>query len=157
MAKRKTGLLGRLLAAIIIIILLVAIVGAIFEIFIAPAPSKVESQLKSKDNISVTATTDTAAALLAKGDLYLLYGYANSSLTDKVTNDVVISYKETKDGEETTYTAMVIYFETMSDANTVRKGIKDKVKEQDKVTMFRGKTLVVGDKQAVMRYYYVLF
>ncbi|MBE5763930.1 MAG: hypothetical protein E7338_06920 [Clostridiales bacterium] len=157
MAKRKTGLLGRLLAAIIIIILLVAIVGAIFEIFIAPAPSKVESQLKSKDNISVTATTGTAAALLAKGDLYLLYGYANSSLTDKVTNDVVISYKETKDGEETTYTAMVIYFETMSDANTVRKGIKDKVKEQDKVTMFRGKTLVVGDKQAVMRYYYVLF
>lgn len=157
MAKRKTGLLGRLLAAIIIIILLVAIVGAIFEIFIAPAPSKVESQLKSKDNISVTATTGTAAALLAKGDLYLLYGYANSSLTDKVTNDIVISYKETKDGEETTYTAMVIYFETMGDANTVRKGIKDKVKEQDKVTMFRGKTLVVGDKQAVMRYYYVLF
>ena len=157
MAKKKTGLLGRLLAAIIIIILLVAIVGAIFEIFIAPAPSKVESQLKSKDNISVTATTGTAAALLAKGDLYLLYGYANSSLTDKVTNDIVISYKETKDGEETTYTAMVIYFETMGDANTVRKGIKDKVKEQDKVTMFRGKTLVVGDKQAVMRYYYVLF
>ena len=157
MAKRRSGLLGRLLAAIIIIILLVAIVGAIFEIFIAPAPSKVESQLKSKDNISVTATTGTAAALLAKGDLYLLYGYANSSLTDKVTNDIVISYKETKDGEETTYTAMVIYFETMGDANTVRKGIKDKVKEQDKVTMFRGKTLVVGDKQAVMRYYYVLF
>ncbi len=157
MAKRRSGLLGRLLAAIIIIILLVAIVGAIFEIFIAPAPSKVESQLKSKDNISVTATTGTAAALLAKGDLYLLYGYANSSLTDKVTNDIVISYKETKDGEETTYTAMVIYCETMSDANTVRKGIKDKVKEQDKVTMFRGKTLVVGDKQAVMRYYYVLF
>ena len=157
MAKRKTGLLGRLLAAIIIIILLVAIVGAIFEIFIAPAPSKVESQLKSKDNISITATTGITAQALAKGDLYLLYGYANSSLTDKVTNDIIITYKETKDGEETTYTAMVIYFETMGDANTVRKGIKDKVKEQDKVTMFRGKTLVVGDKQAVMRYYYVLF
>ena len=155
--KRSSGVLGRLLAAIVIIVLLVLIVGAIFEIFVAPAASKVESQLSSKDNVSVTATTGLAASLLAKGDLYLLYGYANASITDNVTNDIIITYKETKDGETTTYTAMVIYFEKMGDANTVRKGIKSEVKEQGKYAMFRGKTLVVGDKKAVAKYYSVIF
>ena len=114
MAKRKTGLLGRLLAAIIIIILLVAIVGAIFEIFIAPAPSKVEAKYKDNDSVSTIGTTGGIAAAAAKADLLLYYGYANSSLTDKVTNNIVITYKETKDGKETTYTAMVIYFEKMA-------------------------------------------
>ena len=155
--KRNSGVLGRAISALIIIILLVAIVGAIFEIFVAPAASKVETTLKSKDNVSITATTGLAASLLAKGDLYLLYGYANASITDNVTNDIIITYKVTKDGEEKTYTAMVIYFASMGDANTVRKGIKSEVKEQGKVTMFRGKTLVVGDQKAVMKYYSVIF
>ena len=36
------------------------------------------------------------------------------------------------------------------------KGIKDKVKEDQRVTMFRGNTLIIGQKPAVLQTYRVI-
>ena len=158
---RRHGVLGRFLLAILIIIMLIAITGAIFEVFIAPDASKVESKYSDNDKVTAIVTSGSIMGVkpargLARVAL-ALYGYSNDSLTENIDTVITISYTETKDGKDTTYEAMVIYFDSISDANTARKGIKDKIKDNDKVTMFRGKSLVLGDEKAVMRYYYVIF
>lgn len=160
MAKKSSGVLGRLLSAILIVIVLAIIVLGTLELFIEPNAAAIEAKFKNDDKVSTVTLSGTlvlvkpgqAAAIAA---LYL-YGYSNTSITDKVDTVVTINYKETKDGEDKSYEAIVIYFDSISDANTARKGIKAKAKEDDKVTMVRGKTLVLGDSKAVMRYYYVI-
>ena len=163
MARRKRNVLGTFLATLVILILIALIVGAIFEVFIAPASNKIEAKYENDDDVGVTVITGEDPILgLRPGRaiariVLATYGYSNESLTEDVMTTVQISYRVKNDSEDKTYTAYVIYFDNIKDANTAREGIKEKVKEDDKVAMFRGKTLVVGDEKAVLRYYMVLF
>lgn len=159
MARGRRSPLGTLILILFVLILIAVIVGGVFEIAIAPVPSSIESTLES-DKISVDILnqdlilieTGKAAAKAALA----LYGYSNDSITDKVDVSVRIAYTQEKDGATNTYSAIVIYFDSMSDAITAMKGIKDKVKEDQRVVMFRGNTLILGQKPAVLQYYRVI-
>ena len=162
MAKRSSpSLAGRILAFLVIVILLLAIVGAVFEFFIAPSPDKIEAKYKNTSNVGIGVTSGkilgVETAIAPAGLELLSYGYSNSSITENVTAFVTISYTEEKDGNKTTYLAAVIYFDSMKDAYTANDGIKSKVKENEKVSMVRGKALVIGEKKAVLKYYAVIF
>lgn len=158
MAKKKSSLASKIVALVLVVLLVVIVLGTIFEIFIAPKGSKVEAQYEDKDNVSVSRVYKTKALAQAEAFAALgLYGYQNDSLLEEVDQVVTITYKE-KDGDNTTtYRAIVIYFDSMKSANKARDGISDKVKEDDKVAMFRGKSLVFGDQKAVLKYYAVIF
>ena len=163
MAKRKNGgVLGRFLAFLVIVIMIVMIVGAVLMFFVAPDPSKVDNKYKDNDNVSVAVVGEYLGGLapLGQAEAALVlgwYGYSNSSLLENVKTTVNISYTE-KDGDNTvTYTASIIYFKNIKDANTARDGVKDNAKKDGKIAMFRGKALVVGDKKAALKYYAVLF
>ncbi len=159
MARGRRSPLGTLILILFVLILIAVIVGGVFEIAIAPVPSSIKSTLES-DKISVEVydqdlvltTSGRAAAVAALA----VYGYTNTSLTDKVDISVEIAYTQEKDGATNTYRAIVIYFDSMSDAITAMKGIKDKVKEDQRVTMFRGNTLIIGQKPAVLQTYRVI-
>ena len=150
-AKRKS-LLSSIIALIGLLVVVVVVLGAVFEIFITPKASKVEEKCDGMTDVSAV-NLDGALGRIEAGAVWLVYGYSNSSLLEKVTSVVTITYK---DGDNS-YTAYVIYCDSMKDANTVREGISDKAKENEKVAMFRGKALVVGDKKAALKYYSVIF
>ncbi len=160
MAKRR-NFLGSLLIFLILLIMVALIVGAVFELAVTPKASSIEDKY-NKDGSDTYVAVSSGEVLgvhpgrgLAKAAL-LTYGYSNDSITDKIDTFVLITYQK-KEGDQTiTYTACVIYFDSIGDAMTARKGVKDKLKEDDKVSMFRGKTLVMGDQKAVLKYYYVL-
>ena len=159
MARSRRSPLGTVILLLIVLIFVAAIVGGVFEILIEPKPSSIESTLES-DKISVDVLnqdlilieTGKAAAKAALA----LYGYSNASITDKVDVSVRIAYTQEKDGATNTYSAIVIYFDSIQDAITAMKGVEDKVKEDQRVVMFRGKTLILGQKPAVLQYYRVI-
>lgn len=163
MAKAKRKSLGAKIASLIVILLMIAIIlCAVLELFVAPKYANVESKYSNRKDVSVSTTTGTLLGESIPGAeaatlLFIGYGYSNSAITDDVTALTTISYSEEKDGDTTYYTAVVIYFDSMKDANTVREAIQSKVKEKDKKIMVRGKTLVFGDQKAVLKYYAVLF
>ncbi len=163
MARRRGGsALGKVLGFLVIVIMIVMIVGAVLMFFVAPGADKVENKYKNSDNVNVAVLGEYLSGLLPAGQveaasILAWYGYSNSSLIEDVTTTVNISYS-VKDGDNTvTYTAAVIYFKNISDANKARDGVKDNAKKDGKIAMFRGKALVVGDKKAALKYYAVLF
>ena len=166
MARRKGGsVLGRVLAFLVLVIMIVMIVGAVLMFFVAPSADKVENKYKADDdNVSVLVAgnidggiIDINAGKMAAATALFIYGYKNDTVVDGVTETATITYS-VKDGDKTiTYSAIVIYFKNISDANKARDGVKDKVKEDGKIAMFRGKALVLGDKKAALKYYAVLF
>ncbi len=158
MAKKKSSLASKIVALVLVVLLVVIVLGTIFEIFIAPKGSKVEAQYDDNDKVSVTRIHEVkTAAQIEAGTLLAVYGYQNDSLLKEVEQVVNITYKE-KDGDNTTtYRAYVIYFDSIKSANKARDGISEKVKKNDRVAMFRGKTLVFGDQKAVLKYYAVIF
>ena len=163
MAKAKRKSLGAQIASLIVIILLVALIlCAVLELFVAPKHSNIESKYENRKDVSVSTSTGTLLGVNVPGAeaaslLFLGYGYSNSAITDDITAFTTISCYKEKDGEKTYYSAYVIYFDSMKDANTVREAIQSKVKENDDKIMIRGKTLVFGDQDAVLKYYAVLF
>ena len=159
MARRQGKSLGMKLASLIVILLMIAIIAlAVLELFVAPKTENVESKYKNNDNIAVVTVNDGIInlAALEAGAALLLYGYTNDSITSNVSSTMTILYSE-KDGDSTTtYSAIVIYFKNIKDANTARDGISAKAKENNKIAMFRGKALILGDKKAALKYYAVL-
>lgn len=160
MAKRR-NFVGSLLIFLILLIMVALIVGAVFEVFVTPKAENITNRYNKDDSDTFVTVTDgsvlgvnlasvPAAAALA------IYGYSNESIVKKVDTFVTISYTKREGDKDVTYSACVIYFDSMGDAIDARKGVKDNLKENDKVSMFRGKTLVMGDQKAVLKYYYVL-
>ena len=163
MARRKGGsVLGRVLAFLVLVIMILMIVGAVFMFLVAPSVDKLDNKYKDSDNVNVTVVGEYLGGLAPLGQAEAMgilawYGYQNSSLTDNVKTTANIAY-HVKDGDKTvTYTASVIYFKNMSDANKARDGIKDNAKKDGKIAMIRGRTLIVGDKKAALKYYAVIF
>jgi len=161
MARKKKSVGGMIATFILLLVVLIIIAGAIFEILVTPSYSKIKNKYENNDNVGVVVTSGETlgikpAVAAAATELYV-YGYQNSSVVEDVEAFVLITNKVTKNDDTTTYTAAIIYFDSMKDAITARDGIKDKVKEKGKVAMFRGKALVIGEKEAVLKYYAVIF
>ena len=160
MAKRR-NFVGSLLIFLILLIVVATIVLGVFEVFITPKAANIADKYNKDDSDTYVAITDGSLlgvnlAAAPAATALALYGYSNESIVKNVDTFVYIAYTKREGDKDVTYSACVIYFDSMSDANAARKGVKDKLKEDDKVSMFRGRTLVMGDQKAVLKYYYVL-
>ena len=160
MAKRRS-LLGSVLIFLILLIMVALIVGAVFELFVTPKAANIVDKYNKDGSDTYVSVTDgqvlgANVAMVPAGAALILYGYSNESIVKNVDTFVTITYSKKEGDSNVTYSACVLYFASMSDANTARKGVKDKLKEDDKVCMFRGRTLVMGDQKAVLKYYSVL-
>ena len=145
-------------------ILVVIILAAIFEVFVAPKSEKIKDKYADDDNVTVYVINGNVAGIkpgqLAAAAALEIYWDSDDSylpLIENVYTSVTIGYKVKNDNDDNVYEAIVIYFDSISDANKARKGVKNKIKDADKVAMFRGKTLVLGDEKAVLKYYSVFF
>ena len=159
MAKRR-NFVGSLLIFLILLIMVALIVCAVFELFITPKPENIVNRYNTDDSDTYITVTDKVlgvnVAPVPAATALALYGYSNESITKNVDEFITITYTKEEAGQTIVYSACVIYFASMGDAIDARKGVKDNLKENDKVSMFRGRTLIMGDQKAVLKYYYVL-
>ena len=160
-ARKRKSLGGLIATLLLLVIVVVIIVGAILEFLVAPKYQNIESKYENRNDVTVATLTGEALSLRpgraeARAAL-LVYGYSNESITENVMTTVNISCDK-KEGDETKkYLAVVIYFDSIKDAMTALDGVKAKVKENGGIAMVRGKSLVIGSKEAALKYYAVLF
>lgn len=137
-------MIKKLLSSIISIIAVVVIVLAVLQFGISPKADNVKEKLESYDNDIKVAVESNAS--VAEPGAKLLFGVSNATAT------VIIA--DFRDGVLSTDAATIIYFDSYSDMWAARDVLKEKYKDNSDgiKVQFRGKSIIVGDKDVISLY-----